>query len=157
MGQVCRQRVSIGGFGARPHHTKSSEASRGAQSDRRMTESRVRSVGAVLKKSEINCKTTDRTAAMPDPDPGCSQMTCRRRTSTDKPHYVNSTTPCSSDESQTFRVTLTYRARSSFLKYLDANRFGGLPHVRTTPFGCGCPRHAPINVRFTMDLPAPMW
>jgi hypothetical protein len=58
VGQVCRQRVSIGGFGARPHHTKSSEASRGAQADRRMAENRVRSVGESMKKSEVVCKTT---------------------------------------------------------------------------------------------------
>jgi hypothetical protein len=42
----------------RSDHTTSAEASRDAQADRRMTENRVRSVGAVVKKSEINCKTT---------------------------------------------------------------------------------------------------
>lgn len=49
---------SIGGLGARSDHTASAEASRDAQPDRRMTENHVRSVGALVKKSEINCKTT---------------------------------------------------------------------------------------------------
>ena len=35
----------------------------------------------------------------------------------------------SSDESRTFRVTVTYRARSSYLKYLDANRFAGISQI----------------------------
>lgn len=80
-----------------------------------------------------------------------------RQVCADKPHYVNSTTPCSSDESGRTPLPACHRRTALTRKLIVSMGFRqiavrepGGPGVRTR-------RHAKAPLDVPMDLPASMW
>lgn len=90
---------------------------------------------------------------------GCEQLHLMQLATlyADKPHYVKLTTPFSSDESCGTRSALACRVGSIWPKRLDTNGLRQVHEIRAPPVPVRLPRHASTKLRFTMDLPVPMW